>query len=141
MLRLAAFAVTSALAATAAGPLPPLPLGRLLGGPDHLTVAVSKAPNPLANGTYVLECNPVGGDHPEREAACARLDRLERDAEDPFAPTDDRRVCSLQHGGPAVARITGTWRGQKVDATFRRTNGCEIARWNKLEPVLPPGRS
>ncbi len=141
MLRLAAFAVTSALAATAAGPLPPLPLSRLLTAPDHLTITVSKADNPLANGEYLLECNPVGGNHPEAEAACARLDHLAKGNKDPFTPVADNRVCSMQNGGPATARVTGTWQGQKVNAAFRRTNGCEIARWNNLEPVLPPGRS
>ena len=46
-------------------------------------------------------------------------------------------MCTQQYGGPATARVTGTWQGQHVDATFDRTNGCEIARWNTLRPVLP----
>ncbi|GAA1597527.1 SSI family serine proteinase inhibitor [Streptomyces globosus] len=141
MLRLAAFAVTSVLATTAAGPLPPLPLSRLLNSPDRLTIAVSATGNPRAEGEYVLECRPTGGNHPERDRACARLDRLAQDGSDPFAAEPKRQMCTLQDGGPATARITGTWRGQKVNATFRRTNGCEIARWNNLEPVLPAGRS
>ncbi|WP_030292449.1 SSI family serine proteinase inhibitor [Streptomyces katrae] len=145
MLRLAAFAVTSALAATAAtaaGPLPPLPpLGRLLAAPDRLTIAVSATGNPRADGEYLLECNPVGGNHPEAERACVRLDSLAKQGKDPFAPQAQRQICTMQDGGPATARVTGTWQGQKVDATFRRTNGCEIARWSDLEPVLPGGRS
>ncbi|MEV6582210.1 SSI family serine proteinase inhibitor [Streptomyces sp. NPDC051582] len=145
MLRLAAFAVTSALAAsaaTAAGPLPPLaPLSRLLAAPDRLTIAVSATGNPRANGEYLLECNPVGGNHPEAEGACERLDVLAKQDKDPFAPAAKRQICTMQDGGPATAHITGTWQGHKVDATFRRTDGCEIARWNNLEPVLPGGRS
>ncbi|MEU4731091.1 SSI family serine proteinase inhibitor [Streptomyces sp. NPDC023588] len=143
MLRLAAFAVTSALAAAAAGPLPPLPLGRLLAGPgpDRLTIEMADTGNRQLDREFRIECDPVGGDHPWREQACAKLDQLAEEGKDPFAPVAKRQVCSLQYGGPATARISGTWHGHTVDATFRRTNGCEIARWNELEPLLPTGRS
>ncbi|MFJ5807053.1 SSI family serine proteinase inhibitor [Streptomyces sp. NPDC093093] len=144
MLRLAAFAVTSALAAVAAGPLPPLPLNLLsapAAAPDRLTVAVSNTGNPLADGDYSLECDPVGGNHPRAQDACARLDTFAKNGENPFAPVAKRQFCTMVDGGPATARITGTWDGKKVDATFRRTNGCDIARWNNMEPVLPSGRA
>ncbi|UQX02095.1 SSI family serine proteinase inhibitor [Streptomyces sp. RerS4] len=141
MLRLAAFAVTSALAAAAAGPLPPLPLGRLLASPDRLTVNISHTGNSDLDGEYRLECRPVGGDHPEAEKACALLDRFAKDGENPFAPEPKRRMCTFQDGGPATARVSGTWHGEKVNATFRRKNGCDIARWNALEPLLPTARS
>ncbi|MFG2618625.1 SSI family serine proteinase inhibitor [Streptomyces sp. NPDC048507] len=142
MLRLAAFAVTSALAAAAAGPLPPLPLGRLLSAsPDRLTVTVADTGNRLVDGEYLLECRPVGGDHPEAEKACARLEEFAKEGKDPFAPEPKRQLCTFQDGGRATARVTGTWHGQKVDSTFRRTNGCDISRWNDLEPVLPSARS
>ncbi|MCX4526726.1 MULTISPECIES: SSI family serine proteinase inhibitor [unclassified Streptomyces] len=144
MLRLAAFAVTSALATTALGPLPPLPtlpVGRLLGaGPDRLTITVSGTGNRRADGEYRLECNPVGGNHPEAQQACARLDEFAKAGKDPFVPDPKRQLCTMQDGGPATARVTGTWQGHKVDTTFRRKNGCEISRWKDLEPVLPPAR-
>ncbi len=47
--------------------------------------------------------------------------------------------CLQVYGGPETATITGTWRGVEVDATYRRTDGCEIARWTKLGAVLSPG--
>ncbi len=146
MLRLAAFAVASALAAGAAGPLPPLPpLGRLLSAPapapDRLTIVVADTGNPLADGEYRLECDPPGGNHPRAEDACARLQALAREGKDPFAPEPKNQLCTMQDGGRATARITGTWHGQRVESRFRRTNGCEIRRWNDLEPVLPRGRS
>ncbi|MFK0255327.1 SSI family serine proteinase inhibitor [Streptomyces sp. NPDC090445] len=144
MLRLAAFAVTSVLATAAAGPLPPLaplPLDRLLSSPDRLTISVSHTGNPRADGEYLLECHPVAGDHPRAEQACARLDGFARAGENPFAEEPRRQMCTQQDGGPARAHITGTWQGRKVNASFRRTNGCEIARWRNLEPVLPAGRS
>jgi hypothetical protein len=141
MLRLAAFAVTSALAAAAAGPLPPLPLGRLLASPDRLTVTVSGSGNDQVDGEYRLECRPVGGNHPEAEKACARLEEFAKQGRDPFAAEPKRQMCTFQDGGPATARVTGTWHGQKVDRTFRRKDGCAIARWSDLEPVLPSARS
>ncbi|AWZ06588.1 MULTISPECIES: SSI family serine proteinase inhibitor [unclassified Streptomyces] len=142
MLRLAAFAVTSALAAAAAGPLPPLPpLGRLLAAPDRLTITISDTGNPRADGEYRLECDPVGGNHPRARDACVRLEALAREGKDPFAPVSKRQLCTMVDGGRATARITGTWHGHRVDSEFRRTDGCEISRWNELEPVLPRGRS
>ncbi|MBT2458941.1 SSI family serine proteinase inhibitor [Streptomyces sp. ISL-86] len=142
MLRLAAFALTSALAAAATGPLPPLPLGRLLAAPpDRLTITVSDTGNRRADGEYRLECHPVGGNHPEAEQACARLDEFTKAGKDPFAADTKRGMCTMVDGGPATARVTGTWQGRTVDTTFRRKNGCEISRWNDLEPVLPPARS
>lgn len=143
MLRLAAFAVTSALAAAAAGPLPPLPepLGGLLATPDRLTITMANTGNPQMDRKYRLECGPVGGNHPSAEEACAKLDQLAEEGKDPFAPVSPRRSCFMQYGGPATAEITGTWQGRKVDAQFRRTNSCEIHRWAQLEPLLPPGRS
>ncbi|MBW5483751.1 SSI family serine proteinase inhibitor [Streptomyces bambusae] len=136
-MRLAALAVTSALAAAAAGPLPPLPLAKLLASPDRLTVTVADTGNPRADGEYRLECDPPGGTHPEAERACARLARLARQGKDPFAPVGKDAVCSFQDGGPATAHVEGTWQGRPVDARFRRRNGCEIKRWKDLEPLLP----
>ncbi|MDJ0384010.1 SSI family serine proteinase inhibitor [Streptomyces sp. G-G2] len=141
MLRLAAFAVTtSALAAAAAGPLPPLPLG-LLAAPDRLTITVSSTGNPRADGEYRLECDPPGGTHPEAAQACERLAEFAKKKRDPFAAVSKRQLCTLQDGGPATARVTGTWQGREVNARFDRRNGCEIARWNDLEPLLPSARS
>ncbi|MEV8532366.1 SSI family serine proteinase inhibitor [Streptomyces sp. NPDC051211] len=142
-MRLAAFAVASAFATAAAGPLPPLPLAGLLAPPpDRLTVTVEhNGTSPAANGTYSLECDPVGGTHPEAKRACARLDTLSKARKDPFAPVAEGQMCTGQYGGQATARITGTWRGREVDARFGRGNGCEIKRWKDMEPVLPSPRS
>ncbi|MEW2630150.1 SSI family serine proteinase inhibitor [Streptomyces sp. NPDC048389] len=128
-------------ASAAASPLPlPLPLP-LLERPDRLTVIVSETGNARTDGTYELECGPVGGTHPAAESACSRLEELSREQQDPFAPVPTGRMCTQQFGGPATARITGTWQGRHVDATFKRSNGCEISRWQNLQPVLPDTRS
>jgi hypothetical protein len=41
-------------------------------------------------------------------------------------------MCSMIYGGPQQALVAGTLNGQSVRARFKRTNGCEIARWNRL---------
>ncbi|MFF3783253.1 SSI family serine proteinase inhibitor [Streptomyces sp. NPDC001933] len=122
-------------------PLPrplPLPLPVLQGeAPARLTITVSGAENAAADGTFELRCAPAGGSHPVAEQACGRLDELAGEGKDPFAPVPGDALCTLQHGGPATARITGTWQGRHIDTVFSRTDGCEISRWNNLGPVLP----
>lgn len=140
MLRQLALATlaTAAAGAVGFGPLPPLPL---LSPPDALTVTVSKSGHPDADGTYRLRCgSKPSGDHPAADGACQRLARLAREGQDPFKPVGKDRFCTQMHGGPAVAHITGDWQGRPVDARFSRTDGCEIDRWENLEPVLPSVR-
>ncbi|MBT2509795.1 hypothetical protein J7I98_28775 [Streptomyces sp. ISL-98] len=108
---------------------------------SQLTVTTSKTGNPAANGTYELKCGPTGGTHPAAQAACDRLDELTGQGKDPFAAVPEGQMCTQQHGGPATAHITGTWRGRNVDATFNRGDGCETSRWTGMEPVLPTARS
>lgn len=147
-------ALTAAVPTAGAAPHTPIPLPLLEPGQpertdrsapgDRLTVTTSETGNPQADGTYELTCGsaggPAGGSHPEAQAACERLSEFATDQRDPFSPVGEDTMCTMQHGGPATARITGTWRGQTVDATFDRTNGCEIRRWETLEPVLPTAR-
>lgn len=134
-------ALSAAPAATAAaGPFPlPLPLSLLQDddGGTRLTVVVTGSGNPEADGRYELECEPAGGTHPVARQACERLGQLEGETADPFAPVPGDAMCTQQFGGPATARVTGTWQGRTIDSSFDRTNGCEIGRWNSLRPVLP----
>ncbi|MFE7129729.1 SSI family serine proteinase inhibitor [Streptomyces sp. NPDC057638] len=108
---------------------------------DRLTVTISETGNTRTDGRYELQCGPTGGTHPAAEAACGRLDELAGGEADPFAPVPEGTYCTQQTGGPATARVTGTWRGQPVDATFTQVDGCEISRWQNLEPILPSTRS
>lgn len=82
-----------------------------------------------------------GGSHPDAREACGRLDRRTTWGTDPFAPVGSGTVCTMQYGGPATAHVTGTWAGRRVDARFDRGNGCEIARWDELVPLLPDVRA
>ncbi|MEU9185420.1 SSI family serine proteinase inhibitor [Streptomyces sp. NPDC048484] len=116
-------------------PLMPLPVSGA-DGADHLTVTVSKA-GEGRDGTFQLDCHPGGGSHPDVRAACEQLDRSTSWGKSPFAPAREGGMCTMQYGGAATAHVTGTWAGRPVDATYQRSDGCEIARWNALVPVLP----
>ncbi|MFE4826196.1 SSI family serine proteinase inhibitor [Streptomyces sp. NPDC056672] len=115
----------------------PAPLPPLSAPSDRITITVADTGTAAADGTFKLTCGPTGGTHPRARAACDRLAELSGEGRDPFAPVAPGAMCTMQHGGDATARIAGTWRGHRVNAVFNRKNGCEIARWRTLEPVLP----
>jgi hypothetical protein len=54
-------------------------------------------------------------------------------------PVPATAACTMIYGGPQKATVTGTLEGQAVNATFERSNGCEIARWDAMAKagVLP----
>ena len=83
--------------------------------------------------SWMLTCDPPGGDHPDPEQACADLDAQE----EPFAPLPEDRICTEQYGGDQTARITGTYRGTTVDIELSRVDGCRIAQWDAFGAVLP----
>ncbi len=99
--------------------------------PTELNITVRTGGEPAVR-TYTLRCDPAGGDHPDPEGACAALDRAGR----PFQPVPKGQACTQIYGGPQTATIQGTWRGALVSASYDRTDGCEIARWNALAAVF-----
>ncbi len=102
---------------------------------SELTITARPGPDSPAE-TWTLTCDPPGGTHPDAEAACGALERVRRD---PFAPVPAGMLCTQVYGGPQTATITGTWQGRSVHASYRRTDGCEIARWDAIADVLGPG--
>lgn len=64
---------------------------------------------------------------------CAALDVV---APKVFEPVPVDQACTAIYGGPRKATITGTYQDEPVSATFTQENGCEIARWNQIRPVL-----
>ncbi|MGH8866902.1 MAG: SSI family serine proteinase inhibitor [Actinomycetes bacterium] len=95
-----------------------------------VTVTPSEGASPKK---WTLSCDPAEGDHPHVTKACTALEKAER----PFAPVPKGQVCTEIFGGPQVATVTGTWKGEKVSARYTRQNGCEMERWDRVAPVFP----
>lgn len=114
--------------------------GSAAGGVGKARLTISVWPEGRGAGkpvqTSTLRCRPAGGTHPAPVNACRRL----------FAnvgalrPVPPGAACTVQFGGPQQALVRGKLRGRRVRSLLSRTNGCEIARWNRLVPVVPaPG--
>jgi hypothetical protein len=83
--------------------------------------------------SWTLTCaGSAGGTHPDAQAACAHLQGLDH----PFVPIPDDVVCTEQYGGPQSAHIAGRWGGEPVDFEVTRVDGCRIAQWDSLGPLL-----
>lgn len=80
-----------------------------------------------------LRCSPAGGTLSDADEACGQLERLER----PFRRPSGQIACTEIYGGPAVAEIRGTFDGEQVNATFARSDGCEIALWDRHQFLFP----
>ena len=78
--------------------------------------------------TATLTCDPNGGTHPDAAKACAALDAHP----EALHPVPGDMACTEIYGGDQVALVEGNG----VQAIFNRSNGCEIARWDALAPVL-----
>jgi Subtilisin inhibitor-like len=85
--------------------------------------------------TWSLRCTPAGGTLPRPGQACRALRALR----DPFALIPPSEICTQIYGGPQVALVHGTFRGRRVWASFKRTDGCQVARWNRLAFLFPAG--
>ncbi|SEG45994.1 Subtilisin inhibitor-like [Actinacidiphila yanglinensis] len=86
--------------------------------------------------SYRLSCGAAtrrGAGRAATADACAQLDTIGGPA--PAVPAG--QACSMIYGGPQTARVTGTWQGRTVQESYRRTNGCEVTRWNRMVPALP----
>ncbi|HEX6023488.1 MAG TPA: hypothetical protein VFZ00_15950 [Solirubrobacter sp.] len=121
-----------------------------------LLVAVALAgcgnddPNPSAPGEGALAALVVTVDEDGKGGAPARELRLNcaEPTDSPacgaaagisardLAPTPPDTACTQLFGGPETATIKGQIRGEDVDATFSRSDGCEIERWKRVQPLL-----
>ena len=69
--------------------------------------------------------------------SAAALAAVTQHGEDIFFPKPGPpKLCTQQYGGPQVAVVTGWFRGREVSCEFSRTDGCEIARWRTMAPLL-----
>lgn len=65
--------------------------------------------------------------------ACATVFNLPKTL---WQPLPANRACTLIYGGAEQAQVRGTISGQKIDQRFSRRDGCQIARWDQLAPLL-----
>jgi hypothetical protein len=55
-------------------------------------------------------------------------------------PPDPNRACTEIFGGPERAVVIGRIGDRRVHRRFERTDGCEVADWQRAMPLLPrPG--
>ncbi|MFE4194364.1 SSI family serine proteinase inhibitor [Paenarthrobacter sp. NPDC056912] len=106
-------------------------------GNAELSITLIETPE-AAPKTFTLVCSggaPAGeSNHPSASAACTSI------KDNPSllspAPTRTDQACTLQYGGPATAKVTGSVDGKEVTASFSRTDGCQIALWDAAKSVL-----
>jgi hypothetical protein len=93
--------------------------------------------NADGEGGQDFEPVAVKCDSAEDSETCAKIAEVEPKA---FEPTPGNVACTQQYGGPEIVTVTGTFRGEEVNATFSRQNGCEIARFRDAAPILEAGK-
>jgi hypothetical protein len=86
------------------------------------------AKGPDAARELTLKCATAG-----QSTACGAAAGVS-DAD--LAPPPADQACTQVYGGPQTASITGSLRGEHVDARFSRTDGCQITRWEHVQPLL-----
>jgi hypothetical protein len=112
-------------------------------GDDDEQSAAASPSGALAELTVTVDNDGDGGggaktadvscDAASDSDVCGAVAKLDAKA---FEPTPGDMACTQQFGGPETATVKGTLNGEPVDAEFSRTNGCEIARWKQVQPLL-----
>jgi hypothetical protein len=102
----------------------------------------SSASGASTDVTFALDKDGSGGADPQEVTlhcpggdadACAAIDALPADPTAQPAPTT---ACTQVYGGPETLTLNGTLRGEQVAATFDRTDGCQIQRFDRFGDVL-----
>ena len=110
------------------------------GAAKQTALTITFWPDEQVPGTFerwTLRCAPPGGTLPNRRRACSKLSNMTVRA---FAQVPQDAICTQIYGGPQKAVVKGTVGGQRIWASFRRRNGCEIDRLDRFSPwLLPPG--
>jgi hypothetical protein len=110
-------------------------------GDISLTVTVVSEGAPLREATITCDADGAQGtgflaEAPAAETACDLL------RTNPSAITrlvqgrDPGLMCTQQYGGPEEATVEGTFDGRRISASVHRRDGCGIAEWNLLTPLL-----
>jgi hypothetical protein len=112
---------------------------RVANSTSNLTVVYHSTSGSQA--TFKVVCLPRSstGTHPNKKAICAAIAKQGIRL---FAPVPANMMCSQIYGGPQTATIAGTVNGRRMNSTFSRTDGCQVARWNRAKVLFTfPGYS
>ncbi|MBT2584880.1 SSI family serine proteinase inhibitor [Arthrobacter sp. ISL-95] len=106
-------------------------------GNAELSITLVETPE-SAPQTLTLVCKDgapaAESSHPSAAKACTTLKNGPTILSP--APTRTDQACTMQYGGPATAKVTGSVDGKEVSASFNRTDGCQIALWDAAKSVL-----
>ena len=115
---------------------PELPAGPGAGNAELAIMVKPSGTDAAQNYTLVCQGGMPSAEsrHPAAETACAAL----KDNPSILSPStkNTAQACTEQYGGPQTATVTGVVDETPVEATFARTNGCEISAWNAAQAVL-----
>lgn len=106
-------------------------------GNAELSITLLEAPDaPLKAFTLVCAAGTPAAEseHPSAAEACTAI--KDNPAILNPAPTKTDQACTMQYGGPATAKVTGSVDGKEVTAAFSRTDGCQIALWDAAKSIL-----
>lgn len=106
-------------------------------GAAELSITVLETPE-VAPKSFTLVCADgvpaAESNHPSAAAACTTI-KSSPTILSPAPPRTDQ-ACTMQYGGPATAKVTGSVDGKEVVAAFTRTDGCQIAAWDAAKSIL-----
>lgn len=103
---------------------------------DRADLRVTYWPEGRGTGTplrWTLRCEPTGGSLPRAADACRKLAAVPN----PFAPPPKDQVCTEIYGGPQEAIVAGRLGARRIWIRLGRSNGCEIARFERLRFLVP----
>ncbi|WP_053226057.1 hypothetical protein [Solirubrobacter soli] len=129
-MRRAALALVLAAALAGCGSDEPSQAGGPTGELANLTVTVDRDGGKGGQEPQVLELKCAKPTDSQACGAAAGISAAD------IRPTDGNVACTQIYGGPEEATIKGTIRGEEINATFSRTDGCEIERWDRVKALL-----
>ena len=100
------------------------PPGYTGGGRHGATLTLTYTAEAGSADAVELDCDPVGGGHPDGAAACRTLDAADGD---PGRIPPARTMCMMIYA-PVDAEMTGRWHGRHVEWKHHYGNGCEMRR-------------